>query len=91
MAVSYVAPMFEIFDLERFFDGLLTCEKLTMDIGDTGEFTVSFRGMVDGKGAKLPQNIGHKIVLLQGPTSLDSRMEVQLTGFSKFKPKYTIQ
>lgn len=91
MAVSYVAPMYEIFDLERFFDTLLACEKLSMDIGDTGEFTVSFRGMVDGKGKKLPHNVGHKIILLQEQISLDSRMKVQSTGFSRFKPKYTIQ
>lgn len=90
MAISYLAPIFEIIDLERFFEDLIASEKLTIDIGDTGEVPVAFRGMVDGKGGNLPQNLGHKIILLQGPISLDSIMDVQLMGFSKFKPRYTV-
>ena len=87
MAISYVGPIFEIMDLEDFFRDVISSEKLNMDIGETGEFTVSFRGIVDGKGKNLPQNIDHKIILLQEPTCLDPRQEVQLTGFSRFKPK----
>lgn len=87
MAVSYVAPVFEAMDLERFFEDVLSSEKLNMNIGDTGDFTVSFRGILDGKGKRLPQNLDHKIILLQEPTCLDSIMDVQLTGFSTFKLK----
>ena len=87
MAISYVGPIFEIMDLEDFFRDAISSEKFNMDIGETGEFTVSFRGIVDGKGKNLPQNIDHKIILLQEPTCLDPRQEVQLTGFSRFKPK----
>ena len=87
MAISYNGPIFEIMDLEDFFRDAISSEKFNMDIGETGEFTVSFRGIVDGKGKNLPQNIDHKIILLQEPTCLDSRQEVQLTGFSKFRPK----
>lgn len=90
MGLSYVAPVFEAIEVERFFEDLLTSEKLTMDIGDTGEFPVSFRGLVDGKGKNFPKNLDHKIILLQGSISLDSIMDVQLMGFSKFKPNYTI-
>lgn len=90
MALSYVSPIFEAIDIERFFEDLLTSEKLTMDIGDTGEFPIAFRGIVEGKGKSLPQNLDHKIILLQGPISLDSIMDVQLMGFSKFKPRYTV-
>lgn len=90
MALSYVAPVFEAIDVERFFEDLLTSEKLTIDIGDTGELPVAFRGIVDGKGGSLPKNLDHKIILLQGPISLDSIMDVQLMGFSRFKPNYTI-
>ena len=90
MALSYVAPVFEAIDVERFFEDLQTSEKLTIDIGDTGEVPVAFRGMVDGKGGSLPQNLAHKIILLQGQISLDSIMDVQLMGFSRFKPNYTI-
>ena len=85
MAVSYVAPVFEIMDLEIFFEDFLSSEKLSMDIGGTGDTTVSFRGIIDGKGKNLPQNLDHKIILLQEPTCLDPRVNVQKTGFSKFR------
>ncbi len=87
MAVSYVAPVFEIMDLENFFEDVISSEKLTLDIGDTGEAKVSYRGMVDGKGKNFPQNLDHKIILLQKPTFRDDRENVQITGFSKFKPR----
>ena len=90
MAVSYVAPVFEANDLENFFDGVLTSEKLKMNIGGTGDFTVGFRGIIEGKGKSFPQNLDHKIVLLQTPTCLDSRENIQVTGFSKFKKGYTL-
>lgn len=85
MAVSYLAPVFEIMDVEDFFEDMLSSEKLTMNISDTGEFNVSFRGIVDGKGKVLPQNLDHKIILLQEPICPESIMDVQLTGFSRFR------
>lgn len=85
MALSYVGPIFETMDLENFFDDLLTSEKLTMDIGDTGEFTVSFRGMIDGKGKNFPQNLDHKIILLQEPKCLDPRVNIQTKSLSRFR------
>ncbi len=85
MAVSYLAPVFEIMDVEDFFEDMLSSEKLTMNISDTGEFNVSFRGIVDGKGKALPQNLDHKIILLQEPICPESIMDVQLTGFSRFR------
>lgn len=87
MGVSYVAPIFEIMDLENFFDGVIGSEKLGMDIGGTGEFIVSFRGLVDGRGKNFPQNLDHKIILLQEPKCLDPRENIQITGFSRFKIK----
>ncbi|MBQ2652739.1 MAG: hypothetical protein IJF83_04220 [Methanobrevibacter sp.] len=87
MALSYIAPVFDIMDLENFFDDVISSEKLTLNISDTGEVKVSYRGMVDGKGKNFPQNLDHKIVLLQKPTCLDERENVQITGFSKFKPR----
>ena len=87
MAVSYIAPVFDIMDLENFFDDVISSEKLTIDIGGTGESRVSYRGIVDGKGKNLAQNIDHKIILLQKPTCLDDRENVQLKGFSKFRPR----
>ena len=87
MALSYVGPIFEIIDIENFFEEVISSEKLSMDIGGTGEFKVSFRGIIDGKEKNFPQNIDHKIILLQEPTCLDDRENVQLKGFSKFKPR----
>ena len=85
MALSYLAPVFDIMDMEVFFDGLLTSEQIMMDIGGTGNTSVRFRGIIDGKGKNLPQNLDHKIILLQEPTCLDPRVNIQQTGFSKFK------
>ena len=84
MGISYVAPVFESMDLEKFFDEVLSSENLIMDIGGTGGFEVSFRGLVEGKGKNFPQNLDHKIILLQEPKFLDPRMNVQVTGFSRF-------
>lgn len=87
MALSYIGPLFEIMDLEDFFDDMISSEKLSMDISETGEFRVSFKGIIDGKGKNFPQNLDHKIILLQEPTCLDERVNIQETGFSKFKLK----
>ena len=87
MAISYVGPVFEIIDIENFFDDIISSEKLDMNIGETGDSRVSFRGIIDGKRKNFPQNLDHKIILLQEPTCLDERVNVQETGFSKFKLK----
>ena len=49
MALSYVAPIFDIMDLEKFFDDLISCEMLALDIGGTGKSRVSYRGPVNIK------------------------------------------
>lgn len=85
MAVSYVAPVYEAMDLEDFFSDVIGSEKMGMDIGGSGEFTVSFRGVVEGKSKNFPQNLDHKIILLQAFKWLDFRENMQVTGFSKFK------
>lgn len=90
MAISYVAPVFDIMDLEIFFEDFLSSEKLNLNISGTGDTTVSFRGIIDGKGKNFPQNIDHKIILLQEPKCLDPRENIQRTGFSKFKLKSEI-
>ena len=90
MAISYVAPIFEMMELENFFEDLLTSEKIKMDIGGTGDFTVSFRGIVEGKGKNFPQNLDHRIILLQEPVNLDPRVNIQTKGFSRFKLKSEI-
>lgn len=85
MALSYVAPVFEVMDLEDFFGDVLTGEKLLLNIGGAGNLAVSFRGIVEGKGKSLPQNLDHRIILLQEPKFLDPRMNIQTKGFSRFK------
>ncbi len=86
MALSYVAPVFEAMDLEEFFNDVLSSEELSMDIGDTGDRPVRFKGIIDGKGKNFPNNFEHKIILLKEP-KLDSRVRTQKTGFSIFKTK----
>lgn len=90
MAVSYVAPVFEANDLENFFGGVLASEKLEMNIGGTGDFTVAFRGIVEGKGKNFPQNLDHRIILLQIPKCLDPREDVQAVRVSRFRKGYTL-
>ena len=85
MALSYVAPVFEAMDLDVFFGDALSSEKLSMDIGDTGAFPVSFRGIVTGKGKNIPNDFEHRIILLQEHKFLDPRVNIQRTGFSRFK------
>lgn len=85
MALSYICPVFDAMDLESFFVNVLTSEKLNMNIGDTGDFPVSFRGIIEGKGKNFPQNMDHKIILLQEPKCLDPRVNIQTKGFSRFK------
>ena len=86
MAVSYIAPVFESMDLEKFFGDVLTSEMVNMDIGGSGEFMVRFRGLIEGKGKNFPQNFEHKIILLQG-AYMDPRINFQATGYSRFKLK----
>lgn len=90
MAISYVAPVFDVMDLEVFFEDVLSSEKLMMDISGTGEFKVSFRGMVEGKNKNFPQNLDHKIILVQEPNCLDSIGNPYLRGSSKFKVREKI-
>ena len=87
MALSYVGPVFEIMDIENFFDNLLTSEKMGMDIGGSGEFLVSFRGLIEGNNKNFLQNMDHKIILLQEFKYPDLGDNVQVTGFAKFMPR----
>ena len=59
MAVSYQAPIYEIIELERFF------EKIKFNIGGTGSVGVNFRGIIEGGQKNFSKNIDHKIILLE--------------------------
>ena len=83
MGVSYVAPVFEAMDLEKFFGDVITSENLMMDIGGTGDFQVSFRGIVEGRGKEFPQNWDHRIILLQEPKFLDHRVNLPISWSSR--------
>lgn len=87
MALSYVAPIFEIMDLEDFFDTLESYGKLTMDIGGTGEVNVNFRGLITGKGKKFSQNLDYRILLLEEyyPTKPGEYIDVKRV--STFMPR----
>lgn len=87
MAVSYIAPIFETMDMEDFFDSMDSSGKLTMDIGGTGEFSVNFRGIIEGKGKNFSQNLDHKILLLEEHHCPKPGEYIQVKRVSKFMPR----
>ena len=87
MAFSYKAPLFEMMDLEDFFDNLDSSGKLTVDIGGTGEFGVNFRGLIDGKERNYSQNLDHKLILLENHKCPKPGEYIQVKRTSKFVPR----
>lgn len=87
MALSYIAPIFEIIALEDFFDTMDSSGKLKMDIGGTGDVGVNFRGIIDGKGKNFSQNLDHKILLLEESHCPKPGEYFQVKRVSKFMPR----
>lgn len=87
MALSYIAPIFEMMDLEDFFDAMDSSGKLTMNIGGTGEVNVNFRGIIEGKSKNFSQNLDHKILLLEESHCYKPGEYVQVKRVSKFMPR----
>ena len=87
MDFSYKAPLFEMMDLEDFFDNLDSSGKLTVDIGGTGEFGVNFRGLIDGKERNYSQNLDHKLILLENHKCPKPGEYIQVKRTSKFVPR----
>jgi len=65
MAVSYQAPIYEMVELERFFEDCAPSEKIKFNIGGTGSIGVNFRGIIEGGQKNFSKNIDHKIILLE--------------------------
>lgn len=65
MAVSYQAPIYEMVELERFFEDFAPSEKIKFNIGGTGSIGVNFRGIIEGGQKNFSINIDHKIILLE--------------------------
>ena len=87
LAFSIKAPIFETEMFERFFEGFNASEKLKINIAGTGSFTVSFRGIIDGKEKNYSKNIDHKILLTEEtycPTKKDFKYFKRV---SKFMPR----
>ena len=87
MAFSYKAPLFEMMDVEDFFDNLDSSGKLTVDIGGTGEFGVNFRGLVEGKEKNFSRNLDHKLILLENHKCPKPGEYIQVKRSSKFVPR----
>ena len=87
MALSYVAPIFEIIDLEDFFDNIDYSCKLNMNIGGTGDVGVNFRGIVEGNQKNFPQNLDQKIILLEQHHCPKPGVYIQVKRVSKFMPR----
>lgn len=65
MAVSYQAPIYEMVELERFFEDFAPSEKIKFNIGGTGSIGVNFRGIIEGGQKNFSKNIDYKIILLE--------------------------
>ena len=65
MAVSYQAPIYEMVELERFFEDFAPSEKIKFNNGGTGSIGVNFRGIIEGGQKNFSKNIDHKIILLE--------------------------
>lgn len=65
MAVSYQAPIYEMVELERFFEDFAPSEKIKFNIGGTGSIGVNFRGIIEGGQKNFSKNIDNKIILLE--------------------------
>ena len=65
MAVSYQAPIYEMVELESFFEDFAPSEKIKFNIGGTGSIGVNFRGIIEGGQKNFSKNIDHKIILLE--------------------------
>ena len=65
MAVSYQAPIYEMVELERFFEDFAPSEKIKFNIGGTGSIGVNFRGIIEGGKKNFSYNIDHNIILLE--------------------------
>lgn len=65
MAVSYQASIYEMVELERFFEDFAPSEKIKFNIGGTGSIGVNFRGIIEGGQKNFSKNIDHKIILLE--------------------------
>ena len=65
MAVSYQAPIYEMVELERFFEDFAPSEKIKFNIGGTGSIGVNFRGIIEGGQKNFSKNIDHRIILLE--------------------------
>ena len=87
MAFNVKAPLFETAEIERFFEGFNSSEKLMVNISATGNFGVNFRGLIEGKEKNFSQNMDHIIILLEEfrcPTKEDLK---HVKRVSKFMPR----
>lgn len=90
MAISYKAPLFDTMEFDDFFNGFNSSEKLTINIGGTGDFGVNFRGIVEGKDKNFSQNQDHKILLVE-EFKCSSKYDINFTAksSSRFIPNFT--
>ena len=87
MAVSYQAPIYEMVELERFFEDFAPSEKIKFNIGGTGSIGVNFRGIIEGGQKNFSKNIDHKIILLVEYNCPKKDEYVIPKRSSKFVPK----
>lgn len=86
MVLNIKAPIFETAEIERFFDDFNASERLMLNICDTGNIEVKFRGLIEGKEKNFSQNMDHKLLLLE-----EARCQIkrEFKRVSKCKPRRT--
>lgn len=87
MALSYISPIFEAMELEDFFDNIDSSGKIIMNIGETGDVNVDFRGIIEGKEKNFSKNLDHKILLLEEPHCHKPGEYIPIKRSSKFRPR----
>ncbi|MBR0270434.1 MAG: hypothetical protein IJQ68_00340 [Methanobrevibacter sp.] len=85
MALNIKAPLFETAEIQRFFEGSDSSEKLMVNISATGDFGVKFRGIIDGKEKNFSQNMDHIIILFEQYNCFATYRDVKRV--SKFMPR----
>lgn len=87
LAFNVKAPLFETAEIQRFFEGFNSSERLKVNISATGNFGVKFRGIIDGKEKNFSQNMDHIIILFEEYNCFTIDEFKDVKRVSKFMPR----
>lgn len=87
LAFNIKAPLFETAEIQKFFEGFNSSDKFNVNIAGTGDFSVNFRGIIDGKEKNFSQNTDHIILLLEEFYNPSKDEYKNFKRVSKFMPR----